>query len=107
MISNQYDVRWRMFSIIACCVLTLAFFPSALFSHEADGANVLLILSDDHSVPHVGCYESENCQRFSITPNLEPLPSKECDLIEPTPRLHNAPRRGSPSLRVVRLFDWE
>ncbi len=36
--------------------------------------NVLLILSDDHSVPHVGCYPAgENCRRFKLTPNLEAL----------------------------------
>ena len=32
--------------------------------------NVLLILSDDHSVPHVSCYNDENTKRFKITPNL-------------------------------------
>jgi len=32
--------------------------------------NVLLILSDDHSVPHVSCYDEENTKRFQITPNL-------------------------------------
>ncbi len=33
--------------------------------------NVLLILSDDHSVPHVSCYGDENTRRFNITPNLQ------------------------------------
>ena len=33
--------------------------------------NVLLILSDDHSVPHVSCYDDENTKRFKITPNLQ------------------------------------
>ena len=33
--------------------------------------NVLLILSDDHSVPHVGCYDDENTRQFNITPNLQ------------------------------------
>ena len=33
--------------------------------------NVLLILSDDHSLPHVSCYDDENTQRFKITPNLK------------------------------------
>ncbi|MEM7476911.1 MAG: sulfatase [Planctomycetota bacterium] len=32
--------------------------------------NVLLILSDDHSVPHVSCYDDPNTKRFEITPNL-------------------------------------
>ncbi|MEZ5397305.1 MAG: sulfatase [Bryobacterales bacterium] len=35
--------------------------------------NILLILSDDHSVPHLGCYGSRNCKRFNITPNLDAL----------------------------------
>ena len=38
--------------------------------------NVLLILSDDHSLPHVGAYGSQNCQRFNITPNLDKLASE-------------------------------
>ena len=36
-----------------------------------DRPNILLILSDDHSVPHVGCYGGENIKRFDITPNLD------------------------------------
>ena len=35
--------------------------------------NILLILSDDHSVPHLGCYGSTNCKRFNITPHLDAL----------------------------------
>ncbi len=38
-----------------------------------DRPNILLILSDDHSVPHLGCYGSENCKRFNITPHLDAL----------------------------------
>jgi len=33
--------------------------------------NILLILSDDHSVPHVGCYGDANCKRLDLTPNLD------------------------------------
>ncbi|MEM7143882.1 MAG: sulfatase [Verrucomicrobiota bacterium] len=33
--------------------------------------NVLLVLSDDHSVPHVGAYGDVNCERLGITPNLD------------------------------------
>ena len=33
--------------------------------------NVLLILSDDHSVPHVSCYADKNTKKFNITPNLQ------------------------------------
>lgn len=38
-----------------------------------DRPNILLILSDDHSVPHVGAYGDANCLRFNITPNLDTL----------------------------------
>lgn len=40
---------------------------------SAGKPNILLILSDDHSVPHLGCYGSVNCNRFNITPNLDAL----------------------------------
>ena len=33
--------------------------------------NVLLILSDDHSAPHVSCYGNANTTQFNITPNLQ------------------------------------
>ena len=33
--------------------------------------NVLLILSDDHSVPHISCYDDVNTTQFDITPNLQ------------------------------------
>lgn len=33
--------------------------------------NILLVLSDDHSMPHVGAYGSVNCTRFNITPHLD------------------------------------
>jgi hypothetical protein len=39
-----------------------------------DRPNILLILSDDHSAPHVGCYpDGENCRRFDLTPHLDAL----------------------------------
>lgn len=39
-----------------------------------DKLNILLILSDDHSVPHVGCYDGGvNCRRFNLTPHLDTL----------------------------------
>jgi arylsulfatase A-like enzyme len=41
---------------------------------EVERPNILLVLSDDHSVPHLGCYEGgENCRRFNLTPNLDAL----------------------------------
>jgi arylsulfatase A-like enzyme len=44
---------------------------SSSLSAEQDRPNVLLILSDDHSIPHVSCYDDKNTKRFKITPNLE------------------------------------
>lgn len=35
--------------------------------------NILLILSDDHSVPHVGAYGGDNCPGLDLTPNLDSL----------------------------------
>ncbi|MEM1227470.1 MAG: sulfatase [Planctomycetota bacterium] len=52
------------------CLIALSFLAEILGS-EVGRPNVLLILSDDHSVPHVGCYGSENCRQFNITPNLD------------------------------------
>ncbi len=50
-------------------VFLVAGFGSSLLAGQSR-PNVLLILSDDHSVPHVSCYEDENTKRFKITPNL-------------------------------------
>jgi len=33
--------------------------------------NIILILSDDHSFPHVGCYGDANVLKYNITPNLD------------------------------------
>ena len=33
--------------------------------------NILLVLSDDHSLPHVGVYGCTNCEEFSLTPKLD------------------------------------
>lgn len=38
--------------------------------------NILLILSDDHSMPHLGVYGDANCKRFNITPNLDAMASE-------------------------------
>ena len=53
------------FLSIACTTLSLA------FAEGQEKPNILLILSDDHSIPHVGCYGDENCLKFNITPNLD------------------------------------
>lgn len=52
-------------------VLVGIVFSSIIYS--AEKPNILLILSDDHSLPHVGAYGGPNCQRFNITPNLDAL----------------------------------
>lgn len=44
---------------------------AALPAVAAERPNVLVILSDDHSVPHLGCYGSDNCERLNLTPNLD------------------------------------
>ena len=46
-----------------------AFLSSALSA--AQRPNILLVLSDDHSLPHVGAYGDVNCQRLNLTPNLD------------------------------------
>jgi len=38
---------------------------------SADKPNIILILSDDHSFPHVGCYGDANVLKYNITPNLD------------------------------------
>ncbi|MCM8531609.1 MAG: sulfatase [Lentisphaeraceae bacterium] len=37
---------------------------------EKNRPNILFILSDDHSLPHLGCYGNENIEKFNITPHL-------------------------------------
>ncbi|VGO20695.1 Choline-sulfatase [Pontiella sulfatireligans] len=37
----------------------------------AERPNILLVLSDDHSVPHLGAYGDVNCTRLNLTPNLD------------------------------------
>lgn len=36
-----------------------------------DKPNIILILSDDHSFPHVGCYGDANVLKYNLTPNLD------------------------------------
>ncbi len=42
-----------------------------LASASSPRPNILLILSDDHSLPHVGAYGDPNCRSFNLTPNLD------------------------------------
>jgi N-sulfoglucosamine sulfohydrolase len=53
--------RWKHFLVLAL----LALLATSL--QAAERPNILLILSDDHSAPHVGCYGNKDIQ----TPNLD------------------------------------
>lgn len=67
--TKMLDHRSTLLHVILglwCCVVA-----AKVCTAEVARPNVLLILSDDHSVPHVGCYGNENCERFNITPNLD------------------------------------
>ena len=63
--------RLRRSSVIVILIALLATVPGTIGAAQETRPNILLVLSDDHSVPHVGCYESENCKRFHITPHLD------------------------------------
>ncbi|MFR9592034.1 MAG: sulfatase [Rikenellaceae bacterium] len=54
-------------------VAALTTLPLSELSAEQSRPNILLILSDDHSFPHVGAYGDENCKRFNLTPNMDAL----------------------------------
>ncbi len=52
---------------IAALSFAVCLTPLLALGATATRPNILLILSDDHSVPHLGCYGSPN----AITPNLD------------------------------------
>ena len=64
-------MRYASIAHLVTALLILAALELPTAAAAAQPPNVLLILSDDHSVPHLGCYGSENCRRFNITPNLD------------------------------------
>ncbi len=43
---------------------------------STDKPNIILILSDDHSFPHVGCYNDVNVLKYNLTPNLDAFAKK-------------------------------
>ena len=57
----------RCFSL--CLFLVLSFVEA----NALDRPNILLILSDDHSFPHLGAYGDVNCLANNITPNLDEM----------------------------------
>ncbi len=54
-------------AIVIGCMMT----SKSAEVHAASKPNILLILSDDHSYPHLGCYGNSNIQKFNITPNFD------------------------------------
>lgn len=58
----------RLLTSATVCLLMAA------IAQADERPNILLVLSDDHSVPHVGCYpDGANSRRFNLTPNLDAL----------------------------------
>ena len=49
----------------------LLLMPLAGLQAAGTQPNILFILSDDHSVPHVGAYGDANCKQNNITPHLD------------------------------------
>jgi len=56
-------------SVAGLTALNRAFSQESANKSNTDKANILFILSDDHSVPHLGCYGDPNLK----TPNLDKL----------------------------------
>ncbi|MEO0413764.1 MAG: sulfatase-like hydrolase/transferase, partial [Verrucomicrobiota bacterium] len=56
-------LRWTLLVLAGCLISTI--------SAKDERPNILLILSDDHSVPHLGAYDCPNCLRYGLTPNLD------------------------------------
>lgn len=56
--------------LLSLPILLLLFVGSSICSAE-QRPNILLILSDDHSLPHVGVYGCANCEKYNLTPNLD------------------------------------
>ncbi len=56
----------RLMGLLAWMAIGLTGFLLA-----SEKPNILLVLSDDHSLPHVGAYGCTNCEELSLTPNLD------------------------------------
>ncbi len=52
-------------------VLFILSLTVSLCFSETSRPNILLILSDDHSLPHLGCYGDKNILKYNLTPNID------------------------------------
>ena len=59
-----------IFSFLTIVVLPL-FANTAPKEIANEKPNIILILSDDHSFPNLGCYGDANVLKYNITPNLD------------------------------------
>jgi len=60
--------KYAIILLLSTTALTLSAFAQDVSN---DKPNILLVLSDDHSFPHVGCYNDVNVLKYNITPNLD------------------------------------
>ena len=62
---------WGLKNLFSSIPLTLAIILFTSLLGATERPNMLLVLSDDHSLPHVGAYGFSNCEKFELTPNLD------------------------------------
>ena len=65
------NFKLSRYGIIPLLSTTAITFSASAKQASKDKPNVILILSDDHSFPHVGCYDDVNVLKYNITPNLD------------------------------------
>ena len=63
-------VRSAVFFVL--CVALMQIHTSSTIASAPDRPNILLIFSDDHSVPYLGCYGNQDLK----TPNLDKMASE-------------------------------